>query len=72
MIHLMGYDKDNDVYDELNKGDKPNMESLAKKVVERHKITEFRSSCGDPYDWFELWSDEDEDYIKYITTEEGM
>ena len=72
MIHLMGYDKDNDVYDELNKGDKPGIESLAKKVVERHKITEFRSSCGDPYDWFELWDDEDEVYIKYIITEEGM
>ena len=66
MIHLMGYDKDNGVYDELNKGDKPDMESLAKKVVERHKIAEFRSSCGDPYDWLEFWDDEDEDYFKYL------
>lgn len=69
MIHLMGYDKDHDVYDELNKGDKPSMESLAKKVAKMHKITELRSSCGDPYDWFELWDDEDEDYITYITSE---
>ena len=69
MIHLMGYDKDNDVYDELNKGDKIQMESLANRRVERHKTTELRSSCGEPYDWFELWDDEDEDYIKYITSE---
>ena len=69
MIHLMGYDKDNDVYDELNKGDKSDMMSLAKEVARRHKIKEFRSSCGDPYDWFELWDDEDEDYIEYITNE---
>ena len=69
MIHLMGYDKDNDVYDELNKGDKPSMESLAKRVMEKHKVTELISSCGDPYDWFELWDDEDEDYVKYITSE---
>lgn len=64
MVHFMGYDKDNDVYDELNKGDKQQMESLAKRVAEKHKVTELRSSCGDPYDWFELW--DDEDYIKYL------
>lgn len=69
MIHLMGYDKDNDVYDELNKGDKIQMESLANRIAERHKTTELRSSCGEPYDWFELWDDEDEDYIKYIISE---
>ena len=66
MVHFMEYDKDNDVYDELNKGDKQQMESLAKRVAEKHKVTELRSSCGDPYDWFELWDDEDEDYIKYL------
>lgn len=49
-----------------NKGDKQQMESLAKRVAEKHKVTELRSSCGDPYDWFELWDDEDEDYIKYL------
>lgn len=54
------------VYNELNKGDKQQMESLAKRVAEKHKVTELRSSCGDPYDWFELWDDEDEDYIKYL------
>lgn len=70
MIHLMGYDKDNDVYNELNKGDKTSMESLAKRVMEKHKVTELISSCGDPYDWFELWDDEDEDYVKYITSED--
>ena len=43
MIHLMGYDKDNDVYDELNNGDKPSMESLAKRVMEKHKVTELIS-----------------------------
>lgn len=66
MVHFMGYDKDNDVYDELNKGDKQQIESLAKRVAEKHKVTELRSSCGDSYDWFELWDDEDEDYIKYL------
>ena len=70
MIHLMGYDKYNDVYDELNKGDKTQMESLANRIIEKHKKTELRSSCGEPYDWFELWDDEDEDYIKYITSED--
>lgn len=70
MIHLMGYDKDNDVYDELNKGDKTQMESLANRIIERHKTTELRSSCGEPYDWFELQDDEDENYIKYITSED--
>lgn len=58
MIHLMGYDKDNDIYDELNKGDKIQMESLANRIVERHKTTELRSGCGEPYDWFELWDDD--------------
>lgn len=70
MIHLMGYDKDNDVYDELNKGDKTQMKSLANRIIEKHKTTELRSSCGEPYGWFELWDDEDEDYIKYITSED--
>lgn len=66
----MGYDKDNDVYDELNKGDKTSMKSLAKRVMEKHNVTELISSCGDPYDWLELWDDEDEDYVKYITSED--
>lgn len=54
---ICGYDKDNDIYDDLYFAESEDEAEFVKKQwTARQSANEtiFRSSCGDPYDWFEI------------------
>ena len=73
MLHVMAYNKDRDVYDEVAlvnsyKEIKPNIPAW-REMLKNEKL---KDEAGEPYDWLEVWDDEDDDGINdiIITVEE--
>lgn len=61
MYHFMGYNKDRDIYNELVTFDDVRM---ADTHIEIYKTMlcndELKDETGEPYDWIEVWNDEDD------------
>ena len=73
MLHVMAYNKDRDVYDEVAlvnsyKEIKLNIPAW-REMLKNEKL---KDEAGEPYDWLEIWDDEDDDGINdiIITVEE--
>ena len=67
MLHVMAYNKDQDVYDEVAlvnsyKEIKPNIPAW-REMLKNEKL---KDEAGEPYDWLEVWDDEDDDGINDI------
>ena len=61
MLHVMAYNKDRDVYNELELAD--NYEQIEPNITawrEMLKNEELKDETGEPYDWIEDWDDEDD------------
>lgn len=60
---VMGYDKDNDHYDDLRGPFTtfPAAEHHLNLIVQEHHVTELRTEKGEPYDWFEIRNMNDPD-----------
>ena len=60
MLHIMAYNKDRDIYNELALAD--NLEQIKPNIPawqEMLKNDNLRDETGEPYDWLEVWDDED-------------
>ena len=67
MLHVMAYNKDRDVYNELALADnyeqiKPNIPAW-QEMLKNEKL---KDEAGEPYDWLEVWDDEDDNGINDI------
>lgn len=64
MYHFMGYNKDRDIYDELATF---NDVRIADAYIESYRKwlcrDELRDETGEPYDWIEVWNDEDDNGV---------
>ena len=61
MLHVMAYNKDRDVYNEFAFAD--NYEQIEPNISawqEMLKNEELKDETGEPYDWIEVWDDEDD------------
>lgn len=61
MLHVMAYIKDRDVYNELALAD--NYEQIEPNILawrEMLKNEELKDETREPYDWLEVWDDEDD------------
>ena len=52
---LVGYDKDNDVFDDLMLDTLDKCQEVAKILKPMIKKNRLLSSYGEPYDWFAIW-----------------
>ena len=52
---LVGYDKDNDVFDDLMLDTLDKCQEVAKILKPMVKEDRLLSSCGEAYDWLEIW-----------------
>ena len=73
MLHVMAYNKDRDIYNELATAD--NYKQIEPKIPAwqaQLKDDALRDETGEPYDWLEVWDDEDVNGMNdiVITTEE--
>lgn len=73
MLHIMAYNKDRDVYNEVGlvnsyKQIEPSIPAWQAMLKDEDLLDEI----GEPYDWLELWEDEDDNGVNdiVITTEE--
>lgn len=67
MYHLMGYNKDRDVYNELIVFDDVCMTNKYVKVCKTMLLKdELKDETGEPYDWIEIWNDEDDNGVDDI------
>lgn len=64
MYHFIAYNKDRDVYDELTSFEDVRMAD-AHVGVYRTMLREdqLKDKAGEPYDWIEIWNDEDDDGV---------
>ena len=64
MYHFMGYNKDRDIYNELVVFDDVKM---ADAHIETYRAMlykdELKDETGEPYDWIEVWNDEDDNGV---------
>ena len=64
---LLAYNKDKDIYDGIMESDsKEELETLAGKLVFKLHNDELKDESGEPYDWLELWDEEDDNGINDI------
>ena len=73
MLHIMAYNKDRDVYNELALAN--NYKQIELNIPawrEMLKNEELKDEAGEPYDWLEVWNDKDDHGINdiIITVEE--
>lgn len=67
MFCFMGYNKDEDRYDELLKAD--SVQKVEKRIPAFQKALIADELCdrrGEPYDWVEVWDEEDDNGINDI------
>lgn len=58
---FLAYNKDRDVYDEVASSDnKDELKKIAESFLSSLKAGLFKDSTGEPYDWMELWDEEDD------------
>ena len=67
MLHVMAYNKDRDIYNELAFANnyeqiKPNIPAWREML----KNEELKDETGEPYDWLEVWDDEDDNGVNDI------
>ena len=60
MRHLMAYNKDRDNYDEVHAGPVAEVFAIAEKLRPRLRDGLLLDATGEPYDWLEIWDDEDD------------
>lgn len=64
---LLAYNKDKDIYDGIMESDsKEELEILAGELVFKLHNDELKDESGEPYDWLELWDEEDDNGINDI------
>ena len=64
---LLAYNKDKDIYDGIMESDsKEELETLAEELVFKLCNDELKDKNGEPYDWLELWDEEDDNGINDI------
>lgn len=64
---LLAYNKDKDIYDGIMESDnKEELETLASELVSKLRNEELKDKSGEPYDWLELWDEEDDNGINDI------
>ena len=68
MLHIMAYNKDRDVYNELAlansyKQIEPSIPAWQAMLKDEDLLDE----TGEPYDWLEVWDDRDDDGVNDIT-----
>lgn len=64
---LLAYNKDKDIYDGIMESDdKEELETLAGELVFKLHNDELKDESGEPYDWLELWDEEDDNGINDI------
>ena len=73
MLHVMAYNKDRDIYNELALANnyKP-IEPNVPAWQEMLKDEKLKDEAGEPYDWLEVWDDKDDNGVNdiIITVEE--
>ena len=68
MYHFMGYNKDRDVYNELAVFDDVRMADAHVETYQSMlRKDELRDETGEPYDWVEVWNDEDDNGVDDLT-----
>ena len=60
MFHLMAYSKDQDRYDERASGTFQTVKAEAILCQSLLRGDALRDTDGEPYDWLEIWDDEDD------------
>ena len=60
MFHLMAYNKDQDRYDEWQSGMLQEVQAEALFCRDLLRSDDLRDASGEPYDWLEIWDDEDD------------
>ena len=60
MFRLMAYNKDQDRYDEWQSGMLQEMQAEALFCRDLLRSDDLRDTDGEPYDWLEIWDDEDD------------
>ena len=61
---LLAYNKNKDIYDGIMGSDsKEELETLAGELVFKLRNDELKDKSGEPYDWLELWDEEDDNGI---------
>lgn len=63
---VVGYDKDNDVYDDLMLGTKEKCLEVAKILIPLIKKNQLLSTCREAYDWLEIWDYNKDECIEVI------
>lgn len=64
---LMIYNKDRDIYDEIIESDDKNkLIMVANLLVEPVRCGRIKDRSGEPYDWLEIWDEEDDNGINDI------
>lgn len=68
MLHIMAYNKDRDVYNEIAlavnyKQIEPSIPAWQAMLKDEALLDE----TGEPYDWLEVWDDKDDDGVNDIT-----
>lgn len=61
MFHLMAYNKDQDRYDEWESGTFQAIKAEAMFCQNLLRSDDFLDINNEPYDWLEIWDDEDDD-----------
>lgn len=68
MYHFMGYNKDRDVYNELAVFDDVRMADAHIGIYQSMLCKdELVDETGEPYDWIEIWNDEDDNGVDDLT-----
>lgn len=61
MFYLMGYNKDDDTYGQLaTRTSKQAMLEEANHLLPKLLSDSLRDKSGEPYDWLEVWDEEDD------------
>ena len=63
---VVGYDKDNDVYDDLMLDTKEKCLEVAKILIPLIKKNQLLSTCREAYDWLEIWDYNKDECIEVI------
>ena len=70
MYHFMGYNKDRDIYNELATCDDKVITYMTIEVYRNAlRKDELKDETGEPYDWIEVWDDEDDNSANDIMIE---
>lgn len=64
--HLMAYNKDDDRYDELVSGEYSAVLQRADELRNRIGEPDLAGEDGEPYDWLEIWDDEDDNGVNDV------